>query len=247
MNTLTLDLRPAEIALAARKEAFDRFAQLLTEQNRTMNLTRIDTPEHIQTRHFMDSLAALAVLDEVAAATTTSVFSMIDVGSGAGFPGLAIAIARPEWRIVSLEATDKKVHFQRQVCDKLNLANVDVRHGRAEAMAQDPALREQFNVAAARALAGLDVLAELTMAFVRPGGAGIFWKGPQVQEEIVVSGAAFEKMGAAITRLLDYKLPENTPVAADSTLFLAIAEKRDSTPTNYPRQNYAAIKKRPLR
>ena len=247
MTPHTLDLRSAHTALAACDTAFDRLAQLLIDHNQTTNLTRIETPQHIHTRHFLDSLAGLAVLDEMAAATTASAFSVIDVGSGAGFPGLAISIARPEWRIVSLEATDKKAHFQRQVCDRLGLTNVEVRHGRAEAMAHDAALREQFGAVTARALAGLDVLAELTMAFVRPGGIGVFWKGAQVQEEISAAEAAFEKMGAAITQLLDYRLPEKCSAAAHSAFFLAIAQKRVVTPPRYPRQNYAAIKKRPLR
>ena len=246
MNTSLLDLQPARAAFKTHQEAFDKFARFLAERNQAINLTRIEVPEQIRTRHFLDSLAGLSILDE-AAGIDASVFSMIDIGSGAGFPGLAIAIVRPEWRIVSVEATEKKVQFQRQICDMLRLTNVTVLHGRGEVLAQDNVFREQFNAATARALAGLNVLAELAMGFVRPGGRGVFWKGPQVQEEMAGSGGAFEKMGAKITGLSGYRLNEQGGTSEDEgMLYLAIAEKICMTPANYPRQNYAAIKKRPL-
>jgi 16S rRNA (guanine527-N7)-methyltransferase len=240
MNVRTLDLTLAQVAFAAHQEAFQTFAELLTEHNRTTNLTRIETPEDIRNRHFLDSLTGLAVLDEAAADSETR-FSIIDVGSGAGFPGLAIAIARPQWTIVSLEATDKKVRFQRLVCQTLGLNNVDIRHGRAEVIAHESEFRERFDAAVARAVAGLNILAELTMAFVRLGGQGLFWKGPQVQDEIAVSLSAFEHMGATPSRLYSYCLTDSS-----SKLYLAAAEKNIFSPFNRPRQNYAVIKKRPL-
>ena len=246
MTIERLDFDAVKAALASHRERFDRFAQLLIEHNRTTNLTRIDSPEQIQIRHFLDSLAALSVLDKTAAAVGGMEFSLIDVGSGAGFPGLALAIARPYWRIVSLEATDKKARFQQQVCRELGLANVEVIHGRAEVMAHDPQLRERFNVATARAVAGLDVLAELMIALVRTGGIGLFWKGSQVQDELIAAEKAFEKMGSAITQLCAYRLPKQPSDAESSMMYLVAAEKHTPTPAVYPRQNFGSIKKRPL-
>jgi len=246
MNAEMLDFDAAKAALAAHREMFDRFAQLLIEHNRTTNLTRIDSPEQIQTRHFLDSLAALSVLDKTAAAGGGTDFSLIDVGSGAGFPALALAIARPQWRIVSLEATDKKVHFQQIVCRELALTNVQVIHGRAEVIAHDSQLRERFNAATARAVAGLDVLAELMIALVRTGGIGLFWKGSQVQDELMTAAKAFEKMGAVITQLYAYRLPKQPSDAESSMMYLVAAEKHTPTPAAYPRQNFGSIKKRPL-
>ncbi len=213
------------------------FLRLLVEHNKTTNLTRIETPQDIRTRHFLDALAGLSVLDKAAEQNTD--FSIIDIGSGAGFPGLAIAIARPAWRIVSLEATDKKVRFQQQVCRTLGLNNVQVRHGRAEIDAHTPALREQFDAVTARAVAGLDVLAELTLAFVRPGGCGLFWKGPHGRTEACAAQPAAAQMGARFTAMADYALN-----AAAMTLI--VAEKQTKSPPLYPRQHFGMIKKHPL-
>jgi len=242
MTHTSIDLHAAQTALDAHKQAFQTLLEMLIEANKTVNLTRIETPEQIRLRHFLDSLAALNVLD--AAAGQTRGFSMIDVGSGAGFPALAIAIARPQWQVVSLEATDKKVQFQRKVCAALGLNNVRVLHGRAELCAHDPTLREQFDAVAARAVAGLDVLAELTLGFVRQGGLGVFWKGQQGQAEVDVAQAAAGQMGAAFTRLLDYRLPDESNSGAAMTL--VVAEKVRKTPQDYPRSNFGVIKKRPL-
>ena len=241
MKAEPLDLSPANAALKSYRYVFDVFAQMLIEQNRTDNLTRVDSAEEIWTRHFVDSLAALPVLDEAAAAARGS-FTVIDVGSGAGFPGLALAIARPNWQVVSLEATEKKARFQRLVCQLLGLVNAEVRHGRAETLAREATLRQRFDAVTARALAPLNVLVELTMGFVRPGGMGVFWKGPQVQEEITAAAAAFEKMAVSVPRLSAYTLPDST----DTTFYLAVADKLGDTPEAYPRANFAAIKKRPL-
>ncbi|NLW83177.1 MAG: 16S rRNA (guanine(527)-N(7))-methyltransferase RsmG [Phycisphaerae bacterium] len=241
MNAETIDLAAAQAALAAHQEVFSIFSRLLIEHNHTVNLTRINTPEDIRLRHFLDSLAGLAVLDTLAADSQERL-SLIDVGSGAGFPGLAIAIARPDWMVTSLEATEKKARFQRLICEELAIENVIVRCERAETAAHAPDLRERFDAATARAVAGLDVLAELTLAFVRPGGLGLFWKGPQVRDECAAAAAAFETMGAAPPSLFRYNLPEIT-----ATLYLAAGEKRSASPFNRPRRNFAAIKRHPLK
>jgi 16S rRNA (guanine527-N7)-methyltransferase len=243
MNAQPLDLTPAVEALALYAEAFDRFAHILIEHNRVLNLTRIDTLGDIQTRHFLDSLAALSILDEAAASVPADrPFSLLDVGSGAGFPALALAIARPSWRIVSLEATEKKVRFQRDVCQALELSHVEILHGRAEVAAHEPALRERFDGVTARAVAPLSVLAELTLGFIRPGGIGLYWKGPKVQEEYVSGCAAAGRMGASVLTLHTYTLP-NSP---HGRFYLVAAAKDKALPSDLPRRSFGVIKKYPL-
>lgn len=243
MTATPLDLSCADEALGRYRHTFEVFSQLLVEQNLTLNLTRIVSKEQIWTRHFMDSLAALAVLDAAArGASARRPFAVIDVGSGAGFPALALAIARPTWQVVSVEATEKKARFQRLVCQMLGLDNVQVRGGRAEVLAHETTLRERFDAAAARAVAPLNVLAELTMAFVKPGGVGVFWKGPQVRDELPDADGAFKQMGSAPPRLLSYTLPD----ANATTFYLVTTQKHSNTPETCPRANFAAIKKRPL-
>ena len=245
MSACRLELDAAQAALRRHRAAFDTFSQQLIECNKTTNLTRLTTVEAIALRHFLDALAALPVLD--AAAANRETFSLIDIGSGAGFPALAIAIARPQWRIVSLEATDKKVQFQRQICKTLGLGNVDVLHGRAEMAAHRTALREGFDAATARAVAPLAMLAELAMAFVRPQGLGLFWKGSQVEQELAAAVPSFGRMGASLTSLWTYTLPPQADDVDDAAFYLVAAQKCDAAPAAYPRQNFAAIKKRPLR
>lgn len=243
MNAQPLDLTLAAEALTAQPQAFERFAQMLMEHNRSLNLTRMDHPQDIRTRHFLDSLAALAIVDEPASRHPTNTpFSVMDVGSGAGFPALALAIARPNWRVVSLEATEKKVRFQRRVCEALGLGNVELLHGRAEILAHDPTQRERFDAVTARAVAPLNVLAELTLAFIRPGGLALFWKGPNVRQEYDAARKSIKMMGGSALTLHSYALPD----LPETAFYLVAAAKHAASPATLPRRHFGIIKKRPL-
>ena len=211
-------------------------------ENQKYNLTRIDSPRQIETRHFLDSLTGLFLLDE-RSQRKSQPLKILDIGSGAGFPGLVLAIVRPAWQIVSLEATEKKANFQMMVCDTLGLDNATVLSGRAEAVAHHAAYRQQFDVVTARALAAMPVLAELSLGFVKIGGVGLYWKGPSVKEELVTAQAAIKQMGAEIENTLSYTL--QTEDTEPAKLSLVICRKTKVTPKQYPRV-FGMIKKKPL-
>jgi len=202
---------------SAQREQFEMFLQMLLAENRTLNLTTITNPEEVRARHFEDSLAAVPLIEQMAAAhrlapqsaeSAESGLSLMDVGSGAGFPGLPLAIALPWCRVTSLEATGKKARFQEKVVAALGLRNVTVIHGRAESLAHRDEYREAFDVAAARALATLPVVAELALPFVKVGGHAIAWKGPGADPEIAPAQAACEKLGGATITQFPYILPD---------------------------------------
>lgn len=193
------------------------FLQMLLAENRTLNLTTITDPDAVRVRHFEDSLAAVPLIEQMAAAhrpapqsaeSGESGLSLIDVGSGAGFPGLPLAIALPWCRVTSLEATGKKAHFQEKVVAVLGLRNVTVIHDRAESLAHKEGFRSAYDAAVARALAALPLVAELTLPFVKVGGHAIAWKGPGAGPEIAPAQAACEKLGGAAITQFPYILPD---------------------------------------
>jgi 16S rRNA (guanine527-N7)-methyltransferase len=205
-------LTPRLEALETRQqEQLDVFARLLLEENRTTNLTAIRDLDGIQSRHFEDSLVGLEILEELAIDTNTSEGTfrrprLLDVGSGAGLPGLVLAIVLPDWDIVSLEATGKKARFQRLVAKTLDLKNVFVVEGRAEEMAHHPEYREQFDAVTARAVAALPILAELCVPFLRPDGHFLAWKGPRLEEELATTRDACLTLGSEISRQIAYQI-----------------------------------------
>ena len=242
MNNNKLNLDPLRAVLEEHRQKLDRFSELLIAENQKYNLTRIDSPEQIGVRHFLDSLAGLSVLDELSKKAGKPL-RILDIGSGAGFPGLVLAIVRPGWQIVSLEATEKKVKFQKMVCDTLGLGNTTILNGRAEAVAHHAQFRQTFDAVTARALAAMPVLAELSLGFVKIGGVGLYWKGPSVDEELETAQAAVKQMGAEIENSLSYTL--QTEAAEPVKLSLVICRKIKATPTQYPRV-FGIIKKKPL-
>ncbi len=242
MNKITIDINTLNSLLEANQEAFELFESLLTEENRKFNLTRIISSQQVRTRHFLDSLAGLAVMDAIFE-NSGKPFRVLDAGSGAGFPGLAMAVVRPEWSFVSLEATKKKVLFQKKICDALKLKNVQVLHGRAEEFAHQKAFRETFDIVTARALADLSILAELTLAYLQKDGTALFWKGPTVSDELTRANEAIRQMGADVDQTISYTLlsEENEPV----NFSLIVCRKTHSTPDRFPRA-FGLIKKQPL-
>ncbi|MCI0499625.1 MAG: 16S rRNA (guanine(527)-N(7))-methyltransferase RsmG [Planctomycetales bacterium] len=242
MTTPPLHLEPARLALHEHQAQFERFSEMLIEANKTHNLTRITDPSQIRTRHFLDSLAALSLLDDLEQKTQKPL-RLLDIGAGAGLPGLALAIVRPQWSIVSLEATEKKVRFQQTACKALALTNVQALSGRAEDLAHDARYRRLFDAVTARALAAMPMLAELSLAFVRIGGIGLYWKGPAVTDELAEAAPAIQQMGAAIEQVAPYTLDisHNQP----AHLTMVVCRKTRLTPDTLPRV-FGLIKKQPL-
>ena len=242
MNNTKINIKNLQAVLNEHRGKLDQFAELLIAENQKYNLTRIDSPEQIQVRHFLDSLAGLSILDELTQKTGKPL-NILDIGSGAGFPGLVLAIVRPEWQIASLEATGKKATFQKKVCDALGLKNTTILNGRGEDIAHHAAYRQQFDSVTARALAAMPVLAELSLAFVKTGGAALYWKGPSAEDELKTARTAIDQMGAKFENRLTYILPTEDP--EPPTLSLVQCKKMKPTPSQYPRV-FGIIKKNPL-
>lgn len=211
--------------------ALMRYAGLLAERNQVMNLTAITDPAEVARLHFLDSAALLALADLRGK-------SVVDVGTGAGFPGLPLKILEPSIRLTLLDAQRKRVDFLREVCDDLGLEDVACIHGRAEEFAAER--REGFDIAVSRAVAALPVLAELCLPLVKPGGQFLAMKSVDCGEELNAAARAVSLLGGRLEKPLDYRIS-----GTDVRHRLVIMTKILETPKKYPR-TFAKIKKNPL-
>lgn len=207
------------------------YYETLAEQNKVMNLTAIDGEEDTARLHFLDC-AALLTLTELKGK------SLIDVGSGAGFPGLALKIACPEMKLTLLDSLDKRVKFLSAVCEELGFSDVRCLHARAEEPPED--LRESFDLACSRAVARLNLLSELCLPYVKQGGLFAAMKGPEVTEELREAEKGIRLLGGETERVAEYPVP-GTELRHNAVLIRKIA----ATPKKYPRK-WAAMKKQPL-
>ena len=224
-------LREHLTADEAALERFRRYYELLTEWNRVMNLTAISGEEDTARLHFLDC-AALAELTELRGKR------VIDVGTGAGFPGLVLKILCPEMELTLLDSLDKRVKFLRTVCAELGFADVRCLHARAE---EAPAeLRQSFDLACSRAVARLNLLSELCLPFVKPGGLFIAMKGPELTEELREAEKGIRLLGGEVERTAEYAVP-GAELRHNAVLIRKIAD----TPGKYPRK-WAQMKKQPL-
>lgn len=211
-----------------QEEQFAQYAALLQEWNTKMNLTAITDEAGIVAKHFMDSLSVLTVLDSVA----TADYQVLDVGTGAGFPGIPIAIMRPTWHITLLESTRKKVDFLVLVGNALRLKNLATVWSRAEEAGHLAKHREQYDAVVARAVAELPVLAEYCLPFVRPTGQWVAQKSVKVDEEVAKAKNAFGQLGG---KLITVK-PVAVPGMSHETRTLVVVQKVKSTPPLFPRK-----------
>ncbi|MFW6303992.1 MAG: 16S rRNA (guanine(527)-N(7))-methyltransferase RsmG [Candidatus Sumerlaeota bacterium] len=224
----------------AVRQRLAHFEEMIRHDSRALNLTRITEPGAVRLRHFEDALSALEILDDALPVAP----QIVDVGSGAGVPGLVLAIARPHWRIVSVEATGKKTDFQQRVVKTLELGNVEVLNDRAEVLGRDDSLRENFDAALARALALLPELAELCLPLVKSGGLLLCWKSRDLGDEMEAGQRAVKALGGRFNQAHQYTL---TKFAAEDPRMFQLINILKETPTGerYPRR-YNAISKRPL-
>jgi 16S rRNA (guanine527-N7)-methyltransferase len=204
------------------------YRDLLLEWNKRFNLTAITDPELVERRLFLDAWRMLPAIDE---ATGGEPARLIDVGSGAGFPGLALKIARPALDITLLEATGKKVGFLQHVIDALGLDGVEAEHGRAEELAHDPSRRERYDLAPARAVASLPALIELCTPFLRVGGRALFPKSEDLGTELREGTKAAEEVGVTIVSADLLPVIEGEQVTR-----LVIVDRMVRTPPRYPRR-----------
>ena len=219
-------------------ERFDIYARLLVEWNERMNLTAITDPEGIVLKHFTDSLSAAPYLP-------VGKMSLIDVGTGAGFPGIPLSIVRTDIKLTLLDSLNKRLIFLKELCSALELP-VTLVHARAEEGGRMPELREKFDVATARAVATLPVLCEYCLPFVKVGGRFIAMKGPDSDAELTSARSALSLLGAAITDVKEVSLPKNPlPTETVSERRLILVDKLSATPPKYPRPS-AKIAKQSL-
>jgi 16S rRNA (guanine527-N7)-methyltransferase len=210
---------------------FQDFYEDLVEWNQRFNLTAITEYEQVQIRHFLDSLSCLLAFKQWAYDRTGSPLSCIDVGSGAGFPGLPLKIYCPQINMVLLEATGKKVTFLNHVIAHLGLKTVTPLRGRAEEVAQDPAHRERYDLVFARAVATLPILAEYTLPFCRLGALVVAQKGASAQEETQAAGHAISILGGELKKVIPIEL-----LGLAETRNLVVISKVARTPPQYPRR-----------
>jgi 16S rRNA (guanine527-N7)-methyltransferase len=217
-RALGLDLTPAQLDLFARYQA------ILLDWNTRINLTAIAAPEDVQRKHFLDSLTCLAVLPP-------GPLRLIDVGSGAGFPGLPLILARPELSVVLLEATGKKAKFLEHVVAELGLAGVRIVNARAEEAGQDRVERERYDWAVARAVAPLPELAEYLLPLVRVGGFALAQKGRDAAAEAAGAARALKRLGGRLAEVRRVFVP-----GLEDERALIVVEKVTPTPKQYPRR-----------
>lgn len=227
-------LLPRELDLpAGSKPLFSAYYEQLVKGNRKTNLTGIVEPSQVLFKHFFDSLAVLRWNPSLTG-------PLLDVGSGAGLPGIPLKIARPELQVQLLESAQKRVDFLRAVASRLCLSGLSVLHGRAEDLARQAGYRDYFPLVVSRALARLPVLLELCLPFVRPGGRFVAYKGPEAAQELSEAGRALQELGAVPEEVFPYSLPEG---CGERSLLIFV--KTAETPAKYPRR--AGIpEKRPL-
>lgn len=213
-------------------ERFDKYAYLLVETNKTLNLTAITEPDEIVTKHFADCLSVLTEVDFKSNA------KVIDVGTGAGFPGIVLLIARPDLQITLMDSTKKRLTFVESVIAELGLT-ANVVHSRAEEAGKDPAFREKYDIVTARAVANMNVLSEYCIPFLKKGGIFAAMKGAKAAQELTSAKGALKLLGGAPLSAKEFILPN----CGERTIICV--KKISQTPPKYPRPS-AQIAKKPL-
>ncbi len=231
----TLFTEAQSIGINLDETALDRFSkyyELLIDYNTRMNLTAITEEHEVIVKHFCDSLYPLVKFDVPKGA------KVIDVGTGAGFPGIPLLIARPDLKLTLLDGLNKRLVFLQDVLDALGL-KAEIVHARAEEGATDKKYREKFDVATSRAVARLNVLAEYCLPYLKKGGMFLALKGPAATEELKEAQNALKILGGELQASVEYRLSD------DSERTILSVKKTKGTPPMYPRHN-SKIKKQPL-
>lgn len=204
-------------------EQFFEYMELLIEWNEKMNLTAITDPEEIILKHFIDSIT---ILNEI-----PNNSKIVDVGTGAGFPGIPLSIMNPTLKITLVDSLNKRLIFLQEVVNKLQLKNVEIIHARAEEFGQNKKYRESFDVATSRAVANLSTLSEYLIPLVKVGGKVISMKAAAAGQEINDAKKAIEVLGGVIEKIDEFNLPQS-----DIGRTVIIIRKEKVTPNKYPRK-----------
>lgn len=225
-NLLQNFIKDYKITLTENQyEQFQKYFELLAEWNEKMNLTAITDESGVALKHFADSLSLLNFVD------IPQNSSLADVGTGAGFPGVVLKIARPDIKLTLIDSLNKRLVFLNEVCSQLGI-DAELIHSRAEDGARDEKLRESFDFAVSRAVARMNVLSEYCLPYVKVGGAFCAMKGAQANEEFKESLNAINTLGGKLEKKYFFELPENGGERA-----IAVVRKVKNTPQKYPRQS----------
>lgn len=221
---------------------FEVYYRQLVEWNERFNLTAITEYADVQVKHFLDSLVALPLIAELLGDSIplTRAGRLLDVGTGAGFPGIPLKIVSPSLHVTLIDGTGKKIIFLREVVERLGLQAVEVEQGRAEEMGHDDLYRGQFDLVSARAVASLNTLVEYILPLVRRGGYAVIYKGSSAPQELGEAHKAIELLGGETVRLA----PVNVPLL-DEQRFVLLIRKQHPTPDRFPR-GQGLPRKKPL-
>ncbi len=226
MDRFAEELKKLGIVLTpGQREQFERYYELLVERNKVMNLTGITDYDEVNLKHFTDSLTIVRLND------MSKIYSMIDVGTGAGFPGIPIKIVFPHIKTALLDSLNKRLKFLNEVIEELGLKEIETLHGRAEDYAKKQEYRDKFELCVSRAVANLSTLSEYCLPFVKNGGSFVSYKSGESDEEIRQSETAVSILGGKIVKIDKFMLPDT-----DIGRSLVKINKVKNTPGKYPRK-----------
>ena len=205
------------------QQQFEDYMKLLLEWNEKINLTAITEEDEIILKHFVDSLTISKYIKEGN--------SIVDIGTGAGFPGIPLKIARKDLKVTLVDSLNKRILFLNEVIEKLGLVDIETLHFRAEEFGQNKKYRESFDIATSRAVANLSTLVEYLLPLVKVGGICVCMKGSEIKEELENSKKAIEILGGEVEQVEEFYLP-----GTDIKRSIVIVKKISSTPKKYPRK-----------